>query len=288
LADLVRPAVSVVVPFRGDERDALKLRSNLDALATRPDDELIVADNTLDGVAGPALGTAARVLRATGEPSAYHARNAGASVASRDWLLFLDADCTPASSLLDAYFDPPPPERCGLVGGRIADLAEQRTLLARYTASRHFYCAEHGLQRDEGFATTANLLVRRAAFERAGGFAEGIRSAGDVDLCWRLQAAGWTLERRAGASVAHRHRDDLRSFASMIVRYGAGASWLNRRYPGSSPRWPLSARELARAMRDAVRHTAGGDREEAAFRVLDALGLIAHNVGYAARNEISR
>ena len=104
-------------------------------------------------------------------------------------------------------------------------------------------------------AATGNLLVRRAAFEEVGGFADGIRSGGDVDLCWRLQDAGWELERRPEATVEHHHRDDLGSFLAMVARYGAGSRWLNERRPGAAPRWPLATGLLGSA-RDIAAHLA--------------------------------
>jgi hypothetical protein len=261
--------------------------AHLRALETTEADELIVADNTVDGVAAPALAGVATVVRASAERSSYHARNTGARVARRGWILFLDADCAPAPDLLDRYFDPPPCEREGLLAGVIADHPEHASLLARYAQDRNFYRGEEGFQgSDGGYAPTGNLMVRAEAFEAVGGFVEGIRSGGDVDLCWRVQARGWLLTRRSAALAAHRHREDLRSFLGMLARYGAGASWLNRRYPGSSPRWPLSPYELARSGFDAARHAIAGDRDQAAFRLVDALGLVAHNVGYRSANEI--
>ena len=284
-----RPRVSVVVPFLGGEREAIRLAAQLRVLDLEPDDELIVADNTEAGVAAPALAQVARVVRAPRERSSYHARNTGAATAHAEWILFLDADCAPCPDLLERYFDPSPPAACGIVAGAVSDHPDHDSLLARYTIARNFYAGRDGLQQSDGdYAPTGNLLVRRAAFEHAGGFVEGIRSAGDVDLCWRIQRQGWRLERRAAATAAHRHREDMRSFCAMLARYGAGASWLNRRYPGASPRWPLSAYELGRSAVDAVRHAARGRREEAAFRLVDALGLVAHNVGYRQSNEVAR
>ena len=66
--------------------------------------------------------------------------------------------------------------------------------MARYAASRG-YLSQAAHMRDEHlpYGITANLLVRRAAWEELGGFLEGIRSGGDADLSWRLQDAGWTI-----------------------------------------------------------------------------------------------
>jgi GT2 family glycosyltransferase len=281
-----RPAVSVVVPFLGDRAAATRTLEHLRDLDARPDDQLIVADNGTAGTAAAVIGALATVVEAGGQRSSYHARNQGAKLAEREWILFLDADCAPEAGLVNGFFEPMPQDTDGILAGTIADHPEQESLLARYARSRNLYRGERGFEDEEegGYAPTGNLLVRRRAFEQVGGFTEGIRSAGDVDLCWRLQGEGWRLVRRPQARASHRHREDLRSFAAMLVRYGSGAGWLNRRYPGSAPRWPLSPLELGRSGLDAARHAAAGQREEAAFRLVDALSLVAHNVGYLRSN----
>jgi GT2 family glycosyltransferase len=158
----------------------------------------------------------------------------------------------------------------------------QRGILPRYARSRNFLSADRGLLGRDA-TPTGNVLVRRAAFEAVGGFEEGIRSGGDIDLSRRLGAAGWVVEHRPAAVVAHRHQDTLPAFVGMVARYGAGARWLNERYPGSSPRWPL-ARGLRGAARDTAALVIRGRLESALFRVVDGLGLIAHNLGYRASN----
>ena len=85
--------------------------------------------------------------------------------------------------------------------------------------------------------------------------------------------------------VAHHHREDLGSFLAMIARYGAGSRWLNERHPGAAPRWPL-VHGLVGSARDVGGHLLRGQLEAATFRALDGLGLIAHNVGYRAGNEV--
>jgi GT2 family glycosyltransferase len=281
-----RPPVSVVVPFLGQRDEAVRLLAGLARLRRRADDELIVADNTTGGVVAGVTGESVRVARATAERSSYHARNVGARVAASGWLLFLDADCVPAPGLLDAYFAEPVPGDCGAISGLIVGDPAQRGLLPRYARSRHFLSVDHGLLGHD--ATPAgNVLVRRAAFEAVGGFEEGIRSGGDIDLSRRLGTAGWAVEHRPAAIVAHRHRDSLPAFVGMVARYGAGARWLNERYPGSSPRWPLAG-GLRGAARDTAVLAIRGRFESALFRAVDGLGLVAHNLGYRARNRAPR
>ena len=120
-----------------------------------------------------------------------------------------------------------------------------------------------------------------------GGFVEGIRSGGDIDLCWRLMGAGWKLRYQPAADVVHRHRDSLFGFLRQVARYGAGARWLDQRYPGASPRWGLVG-GLRWSARDIGGNLVRGQFEEATFRAIDSLGLVAHNVGYLASNGAAR
>jgi len=285
---LTRPPVGVVVPFRGDRAAAAHLGASLRCLDLRTRDEVVIADNTAVGVAGELACHPVRVGRATRERSAYHARNEGARAATSDWLLFLDADCRPAPNLLGAYFAEPIPDDCGAVAGQILGEPGQAPLAARYARSRRLFDHAEGLIRARGGGAGAgNLLVRGRAFEAVGGFTEGIRSGGDIDFCRRLAAAGWRLEFRRDAAIHHRHRATLPSLLAAIARYGAGARWLNERYPGSSPAWPLRP-GLATTARDTLRHLRGRRGEEALFRAVDGLALVAHRVGYAATNDVRR
>ena len=281
-----RPAISVVVPFRGNRAAASRLLAALGDLDLRSGDEAIVADNTADGAARWIAADGIRVVRAARERSAYHARNEGARLAAADWILFLDADCRPVPRLLAAYFEESISDDCGAIAGQILGEPDQRSFAARYARSRNLFDHADGLIRASGGGAAAgNLLVRRRAFEQIGGFTEGIRSGGDLDLCRRLAAAGWTLEFRPRAVVHHRHRATLPSLLGAVARYGAGARWLNERYPGSSPPWPLRYGLVATA-RDIVARVRERQVEEAVFRGVDGLGLVAHRLGYATSNEV--
>jgi GT2 family glycosyltransferase len=126
------------------------------------------------------------------------------------------------------------------------------------------------------YAQTANCLVRRAAFEAVGAFADGIRSGGDADLCFRLQADGWTVELRETAEVVHRNRRALAALLAQKARHGAGAAWLQRRYAGTFPRrrWTGLAAWSARSIL-AARKQPGAGR----VAVVNVLAVWAFELG---------
>ena len=225
-----RPPVAIVVPFAGDALEGERLLDALEAVRTGEDDELVVVDNS--PTATVRERPRVRVVHAAEERSSYYARNAGALAARAPWLLFLDGDCRPAPWILDAFFAPAPGANAGAVGGGI--LSQDRgSLVERYSSATLLSPALALAHPDGPYAVTANLLVRRSAWERLGGFAEGVRSGGDVDFCWRLQEDGQELEYRPHAAVVHQHRSTLPGLLRQYRRYGSGAGWLSRRYPGA-------------------------------------------------------
>lgn len=264
-----RPGVSVVVPFLGDADEARALLDTLATLRTAPGDELIVADNTPDGVvaATAAKDGGVTVVSAADRRSASHARNLGAAVASGEWLLFIDADCDPPEDLIDAYFTDPPPEGCGIVAGEIEGVPDQPAFLARWARSRRGPWVSHHLDFGPHPAgVTANLLVRRSAFEQLGGFRIG--GGGDLDLSWRAQDAGWGFAYRPEVIIRHRDRETLRELASQAVAYGGHQHHLRDLHGPSVPRATI-LRELLRSLGGAAVWTARGRFEAAGFKLVD-------------------
>lgn len=288
LWDLVaepRPTVSVIVPFAGTSEQLVRLLDELTALRLATPDEVIVADNRRDP--RPLQRGAIRVEPAAGIPTPAFARNQGASAARGDWLLFVDADTHPSPSLLDDYFEPSPQPDTGVLAGAIHDVAASATAVASYSAARGQMSQETTLRREWSYAQTANCAVRRRAFEQVGGFVETARAGEDADLCFRLQAAGWRIEERPGASVEHRSRETLGSLLAQLVRHGSGAAWVERRFPGSFPASAPGelARRFARDVIAAAR--TARDREVAATSLLDLAGGLAFELGRMLPNRRS-
>src|SRR3712207_3115704 len=98
----MRPAVDVVVPFRGSADERRRLLETMGALELRDGDTLTIVDN--DPVAPPELGRDPRVVHAPELQTSYFARNRGAERGRAEWIVFLDADVLPQPGLLDGYF----------------------------------------------------------------------------------------------------------------------------------------------------------------------------------------
>jgi hypothetical protein len=248
----------------------------------RSGDSLVVVDNT-PGHGGQASGggSGVDVVLAVGRRTPGFARNRGAARGSAEWLVFIDADAVPDAELLDRYFDPPPDARTALIGGGVLD--EQAPPNAppagRYASLRGMMSQERtfGFGR-WAYPKSANVAIRRSAFESVGGFREDIRAAEDADLAYRVKAAGWEIERREAAAVVHLNRRTLRGLIKQQALWGAGGAWLERTYPGSMPgtRGP-GLRSATRGRRAAERTLRG--RDAAVYLLLRPIEALAWELG---------
>ena len=244
---LMRPTVSVVMPFAGDVAARAEAIGALLALTRVPGDELILADN---------LARRRRRLRRA------RVRSSGPAWSARRHTLATSAPSTPAANGScsstptagrPAICSTPTSRRpigpdVGALAGEVVPAARPATLAERYGAARGFLSAQAHLAHPYlPRAVAANLLVRRVAFEQVGGFYEGVRAAEDTDFSWRLQRAGWRLELRHHALVEHRYRTTLGDLRRQWRGYAAGRAWLARRYDGFEPQ-PAVARVRGRGL----------------------------------------
>ena len=271
-----------MLPFRGSEAALELVAERLAALQIGDGDSLTIVDNrprSTDAARG-----AVRILGAGELQTSYYARNRGAAEGSAPWIVFLDADVVPPADLLERYLADDPHGTTGVLAGAVVDEDPPPTAPAapRYAWLKSSMSQEITLSHDGwAFAQTANAAVRREAFEQVGGFEERIRSGGDADLCFRIRAAGWELERRPDAAVIHHNRQTVPRMLAQRARHGAGANWLSQRWPGALPRrsWPgLALWSLKRAAHGA-RAAARNDRDEALLGLLDGPAVWAFELG---------
>ena len=271
-----------MLPFRGSDGALELVVERLAALRLVDGDSVTIADNRPR--ANDSTRGHVRILRAGELQTSYYARNRGAAEESAPWIVFLDADVLPPADLLERYFADEPHRKTGVLAGAVVDEEPPPTAPAapRYAWLKSSMSQEITLSHDGwSFAQTANAAVRREAFEQVGGFEERIRSGGDADLCFRIRAAGWELERRPEAAVIHHNRQTVPRMLAQRVRHGSGANWLSQRWPGALPRrnWPgLVLWGLKRAAHGAIA-VARSDRDEALLGLLDGPTVWAFELG---------
>ena len=235
----IQPSVTIVIPVRDRPRELAACLTSLAAVRHPRHllDVLVVDDGS---VTPPDLPDGVRLLRLRGSLGPAGARNAGARATHSEVLAFLDSDCLAEPGWLEGLLPEMADPEVAAVGGRIL-AASERSWLERYEAVRSPLDlggtrAAAGPGRPVPYLVTANLLVRRADFEAAGGFDERLRWGEDVELCWRLHRAGRRLVYQPAGQVRHRHRGGVRAFTATRASYARSEAALLARHP-EGERW---------------------------------------------------
>lgn len=235
---------SVVVPvFEDPEGIERTLNSLLTQTYPRDDHEILVVDN------GSRDETPAVVdrfcekyahVRSLTEPrgGSYFARNAGIVASIGEILAFVDADMTVKPTWLGRVVDRMDAEGVAYLACAV-DVPESgsRTLAERYVHQTAFPVERY--VREQRYAPTCCLVVRRSLIDDVGMFDQRMTSSGDREFGNRVDRAGYDQYYAHDIVMAHPPRRSLGSLVSKAVRIGRGTYQLRRYYPGRYGR-PLS------------------------------------------------
>ena len=249
------PAVSIVVPTR-DRADYLRVA--LDSIAAQDFDEsyeTIVID---DASREPVERLGVRVIRRDTPQGPNAARNIGVQTAASDLIALIDDDVYAPPGWLRALVDGvrAHPD-AAVVGGPIRARFEGRTPRGCGREQPPITTLDLGPDDTETkLVWSANMALRRSAFDLAGPFDESFSTGGDEEE-WlrRLSAAGGKVAYVAAAGLDHRRAgDDTRLGALMRSAYrrGRNVGAYDRRR-GTSPGLPRELRVLAGCGWHAVR-----------------------------------
>jgi mycofactocin system glycosyltransferase len=235
------PGVSVIIPVRNRPQ---AIRACLSALAAvdYPRDRLeviVVDDGSTDDTAAvvrqcdAALDVALVSLAPSRGPS--EARNEGARRARFPVLAFTDSDCIVAPDWLRQQVVEFADRRVAAVGGRV-DALDDGAWLQRYESARSplDMGARPSAVRPRTlvpYVVSANLTVARDPFLASGGFSPSLPIGEDVDLVWRLIAAGYRVRYQPASRVKHDHRFALWPFLCRRAFYASSEVMLLERHP---------------------------------------------------------
>lgn len=225
------PRISVVVCTHNGERTLAECLDRLRALSYPDFEVIVVSDGSTDGTER-IVGARRLALIRTDRQGLAAARNAGMEGATGEIVAYIDDDAYPdpdwlhylAAAFLDGSHvavggpNVPPPDE-GPVAGCVA---------AAPGGPAHVLIADQDAEHIPG----CNMAFRRPALRAIGGFDPRFHAAGDdVDICWRLQDAGFTVGFSAGAVVFHRRRDSVRAYLRQQYAYGEAEALLERKWP---------------------------------------------------------
>lgn len=268
------PTASIVIPTRSRAHYLEVTLASVSAQAARAGAELIVINDGGD----PAAAAVAARHRAHCVPvapakGANAARNLGLKQAKSDLVILIDDDVEAPpewlAALLAGARDAPDRE---VFGGPIRARLEGFHLRVCGRESAPITTLDLGpVDRDVPFVWSANLAIRRGAFERIGEFDEGLAVRGDEeDWERRFRASGGQIRYLASAALYHRRAAPDTTLRTLSrAAYGQGRA--ARRNDLHKDEVPSLRREL-RILAGCIWHTA---RRRCAFGVV----MAAHSAG---------
>jgi GT2 family glycosyltransferase len=226
------PFISVVVCTCNGSRTMRDTLEGLRQLDYPRFEVIVVDDGSTDGVAGIVAQYDVRLIR-TPNRGLSSARNTGMLAAHGEIIAYLDDDARPDPHWLSYLALTFASAGHAAVGG--PNLAPAGDGWIADCVARAPGGPIHVLLTDRiaEHVPGCNLALRRQVLLEIGGFDPRFRVAGDdVDICWRIQARGWTIGFSPAALVWHHRRNSVRAYLKQQLNYGRAEALLERKWPG--------------------------------------------------------
>jgi GT2 family glycosyltransferase len=226
------PRISVVVASYNADRTLKACLESLGRL-NYPDYEVILVDDgSTDSTPQIALLYSVRCLRHEKNLGLSAARNTGIAAATGEIVAFTDADCRADEDwlyyLAGAFSTG---EYSGAGGPNLLppeDSAVAAAVMASPGGPAHVMLTDRQAEHIPG----CNMAFYKWALVEVGLFDPVFRRAGDdVDLCWRLQQAGYKIGFSPGGFVWHYRRSTMGEYVKQQHGYGEAEALLVRKHP---------------------------------------------------------
>ena len=226
-------ALEIVVPVYAD---AASLDRCLAALSC--DVPVVVVDDgspDADSIAAAVAAHNARLVRLSRNQGPAAARNAGAATCTAEVVAFVDADATADVATLQQVAAHLADPLVAAVAPRVCPQTSATGVLRAFTLMRSpldlgMRAAAVTPNGHVAYVPSTTLVVRRSALLAVGGFDESLRYGEDVDLVWRLLAAGLRVRYDPAAVVQHGEPSTWSRWLRRRFAYGTSAGTLARRH----------------------------------------------------------
>lgn len=231
---------SIIIPVYNRPQEIGELLASLAAQSRRDFEVIIVEDgskvSSKEVVEKFRPGLNIRYLeKENGGPGP--ARNYGSQYAVGDYLVYLDSDCIAPPQYMGTLYDTVSETAPDAFGGpdRAADDFSDIQKAVSYSMTSLFTTGgirggKNAGKPDRYFPRSFNMGISRKVYEATGGFAP-MRFGEDIDLSYRIYAAGFKCELITEAYVYHKRRTNLRSFFKQVFFSGMARINLYKRYP---------------------------------------------------------
>ena len=225
------PFISVVVcSYNG----STTIRDTLEGLTklSYPNFEIIVVNDGSNDDTGEIVSEYPVKLITTPNCGLSSARNTGMYNAEGEIIAYIDDDAYPEEHWLHYLAFAYATTRHGAMGGPNIIPEEDGPIAT--CISNAPGGPVHVLETDEiaEHVPGCNLSVRKEVLMKIGGFDPIYRAAGDdVDLCWRIQEAGYTIGFHPSAMVWHHRRNSIKAYWKQQQGYGKAEALLESKWP---------------------------------------------------------
>ncbi len=227
------PKVSVVIATYNGERTLKACLDSVEKL-NYPNYEIIVVDDGSTDTT-PLIVRAhpsVRYLRHAQNLGLSVARNTGIAAATGEIIAFTDSDCRADEDWLYYLIGDLLESKFGGIGGPNFLPPDDSSVAAAVMVSpggpAHVMLTDRQAEHIPG----CNMAFYKWALQEIGGFDPIFHAAGDdVDLCWRLQQAGYEIGFSPSAFVWHYRRSNLRAYLKQQHGYGVAEALLVRKHP---------------------------------------------------------
>lgn len=218
----VIPFVSFIIPALNEE---VRLKRTIDAISSleypKESLEIIVVDNSSsDNTSQIAKQCGATVVNASPRNRAV-ARNAGVRVSRGEILCFIDADCILHSDWLRKIVD--------VFQSTTAHAVQSLILPTKYPhkeSAKNFPLYHLG----RPFVDTKACAIYRKVFDAVGGFDERLVRCEDIDLSWRMNQHGFSIEFPDGVVAYGGIPEDLRTVVRRSLETARGLTALYEKW----------------------------------------------------------